>query len=62
MTYRSAFLRAYLRGGDACRAGLPLAANPYRRVGALHRARRGSWSEAFTRAWALGWRAEEEKR
>jgi hypothetical protein len=51
-----ALRRAFFRGADAFRAGAQLVDNPYRHVKTIRRARRGSWSEAYTRAWAVGWR------
>lgn len=48
--------RAFFRGEQAALAGVPLGNNPYRVVKVKARARRGSWSEAFTKAWATGWR------
>lgn len=59
---RGALRRAFLRGGYARVAGLMLDDNPYRQVLVSKRARRGSWSEAYSLAWAVGWRDEDRKR
>jgi hypothetical protein len=50
-----ALRRAFFRGRYAAAAGLPIGSNPYREVLVTKKARRGSWSEAFTAAWATGW-------
>lgn len=58
--YRShpnrAIRRAFFRGQDAARAGASSLTNPYRRIGAIARARRGSWTESYVAAWLAGWR------
>jgi hypothetical protein len=36
--------------------GLQLADNPYRRKAVGRNPTRGRWSEAYIRAWAIGWR------
>lgn len=64
--YRShpsaALRRAFFRGGYARDAGLTLDDNPYRQVHVTKKARRGSWSEAYSLAWAVGWREADRKR
>jgi hypothetical protein len=55
-----ALRRAFFRGGYAAQAGQALADNPYRAIGATKKARRGSWSESFTAAWAAGWHVQME--
>lgn len=51
-----ALRRAFFRGELAGASGIPLGSNPYREVRVTKKARRGSWSEAFSTAWAVGWR------
>ena len=58
----AALRRAFFRGEQARVAGTALEANPYRRVTVTKKARRGSWSESFTLAWATGWHHEDRKR
>jgi hypothetical protein len=53
--------RAFFRGVNAARAGAQINPNPYRKVQGSARARRGSWSEAYTRAYAAGWRFQREQ-
>lgn len=50
-----ALRRAFFRGVLAAESGIALSANPYREQRVTKHARRGSWSEAFSRAWAVGW-------
>jgi len=57
-----ALRRAFLRGGYARVAGLTLDDNQYRQVLVTKRARRGSWSEAYSLAWAVGWREVDRKK
>ena len=57
---QEAVRRAFVRGANASRAGKRLSANPYRKVVATRRARRFSWTEAYTRAWAAGWHKHQE--
>ncbi len=52
--------RAFFRGELAGVSGIALAANPYRQVLVTKKARRGSWSEAFSKAWATGWHHAHE--
>jgi hypothetical protein len=58
----AALARAFFRGEQGRVAGLALDDNPYSRVAVTKKARRGSWSESFQTAWAVGWRHEDRKR
>lgn len=53
--------RARTSGELARRAGRGLAQNPYRKSSSTRSPRRGSWSEAFARQWALGWHDIDKK-
>jgi len=57
----AAMKRARTSGELARRAGRPLSANPYRKSSSTRTPRRGSWSEAFARQWALGWKEVDER-
>ena len=50
-----ALRRAFFRGELAGVSGIPFQDNPYRRVLVTKKARRGSWTEAFIKAWVCGW-------
>lgn len=54
-----ALASAFARGERARIAGLPLTPNPYRAVRTTVRARRGSWSESYAQAYAVGWNTED---
>ncbi len=54
--------RAFFRGGYARDAGRTLDDNPYRQVLVTKKARRGSWSESYSLAWAVGWREADRKK
>ena len=58
----AALRRAFFRGEQARVAGIGIEDNPYRKVNVIRRARRGSWSESYTLAWATGWHHEDRKR
>ena len=47
---------AFRRGERGFAAGLGLDENPYLKVGAVVKARRGSWTEAYANAWAAGFK------
>src|SRR5580765_6291110 len=52
---RGPLRRAFFRGRYAAQAGRHLGENPYRDVRTTVKARRGSWSEAYSAAWVVGW-------
>src|SRR5437773_10630555 len=56
-----ALKRARTSGELARLAGRALHANPYRKSSSTRSPRRGSWSEAFARQWALGWKEVDEQ-
>lgn len=56
-----ALRKAFLRGELSRMAGAELTANPYRQSTSTRRPVRGSFSEAFARAWSVGWKTEEAR-
>src|SRR4029077_19741307 len=56
-----ALRRAFFRGGYARQSGVAIDSNPSREVRVTKKGRRGSWSEAFSLAWAVGWRNADRK-
>lgn len=53
--------RAFLRGELARSVGVALIDNPYRERASTRVPTRGSWSEAFAKAWAVGWQTEDAR-